>query len=347
MIDALPSRRDVLKVALALALPVGAPAPAAAPSSVRFLDAGEAAAALTEGPDDGYFERMNLREIRARMQTPLEGMTTAEARVALRRFYAAQAQSFEDEEQAVIRDIVERLQPRLAARAPLYARTPWSFAKLSDSAEGGMPHTRGPHVVLPAGWVDQFVRRDCEARKAGRIATARFGAEVLVHEQTHVLQRADPARFEPLCTQALGFIRLPAAPTSAWISQHLVQNPDAPDLAWAFPLEHVSGKGWIVPTTVLRDVPAPRMPQDFEIVAVPVAPRGGRWKVLDDSDAPRFRPLAKVPGYERFFPYPDEAIHPNEIAAVALSHWILQDDPGLARRPRIDAVERWARTALV
>jgi hypothetical protein len=346
MTATLPSRRDALKLALALALPAAPAAAAAPPADVRFLDSDEAAAALTDGPDAAYFERMNLREIRARMQTPLEGMTTAEARSALRRFYAAQAQSFDDDEKAAIRGIVDRMQPQLAARAPLYARTPWSFVKLSSQAEGGLPHTRGAHVVLPADAVEHWTGRDREARKAGRLAAATFGAGLLVHEQTHVLQRADPERFEPLYIQALGFIRLPEAPTTAWLAQHLVQNPDAPDLAWAFPLERIGGRGWIMPTTVLRDVPAPRMPQDFEVVAVPVAPRNGRWKVLDDSDAPRFKPLSKVPGYERFFPYAEEAIHPNEIAAVALSHWILEEDPRLARRPRIEAVARWARTAL-
>jgi hypothetical protein len=335
----------MLALGLALALPAAAPAASAEPA-MRFLDEADAAAALTEGPDLGYFERMNLREIRARMQTPLEGMTTAEARTALRRFYAAQVRPFADEEQAVIRAIVERMQPQLARRAPLYARMPWSFVKLSNEAEGGMPHTRGPHVVLPAAFVEGFVRRDREARKAGRLAAAGFGHEVLVHEQTHVLQRADPDRFESLFTGVLGFVRLPEAPMTPWLAQHLVQNPDAPDLAWAFPLDRIGGKGWITPATVLRDVPSPRMPDDFEVVAVPVAPRNGRWKVLADSDAPRLLPLSKVPGYDRHFPYAQEDIHPNEIAAVALSHWILEDDPRLARRPRIEAVARWARTAL-
>jgi hypothetical protein len=339
------SRRAALALGCALALPAAAAADAG-PPQVRFLSAAEAAAALTEGPDAEYFERMNLREIRARMQTPLEGMTTAEARSALRRFYAAQAQSFGDEEAAVLRGIVERMQPRLAARAPLYARTPWSFVKLSNPAEGGMPHTRGPHIVLPATVVDAFARADREARKGRRLALARFGESLLVHEQTHVLQRADPDRFEPLLTQVLGFVHLPEAPETAWLAQHLVQNPDAPDLAWAFPLERIGGHGWIMPATVLRDLPAPRMPDDFEVVAVPVTLKDGRWKVVGDSDAPQLRPLARVPGYDRFFPYAEEDIHPNEIAAVALSHWILQDDPRLERRPRIAQLAAWARTAL-
>ena len=339
------SRRGALALGFAAALPAAAADLAGAPQ-VRFLSAAEAAAALTEGPDAEYFERMNLREIRARMQTPLEGMTTAEARTALRRFYAAQAQSFSDEEAAVVRGIVERMQSRLAARAPLHARTPWSFVKLSNQAEGGMPHTRGPHVVLPAAVVDAFARADREARKGRRLAPARFGEGLLVHEQTHVLQRAEPDRFEPLFTQVLGFVHLPEAPETAWLAQHLVQNPDAPDLAWAFPLERIGGKGWIMPATVLRDLPVPHLPQDFEIVAVPVTRKDGRWKVVGDNDAPQMRPLSHVPGYDRFFPYPDEDFHPNEVAAVALSHWILQDDPRLERRPRIALLAAWARGAL-
>jgi len=335
-------RRAFLALGLALPLPgVRAQSAPAAPS-VRFLPASEAAAVISDDPGGTYFARMNLREIRARLHAPLSGLDVAAARDALRRAYATQTLAFSDEEQAMLRGIVERLQPRLAARAPLYARTPWSFIKLVDTAEGGMPHTRGPHVVLPAQVVAVLMQRAHDAAGAGKLPDARFGQSLLVHEQTHVLQRAAPARFEPLFTDVFGFVRASAAPRSPWLDEHLVQNPDAPDLAWVFPLERLGGRGTITPATVLADKPDARMPDDFQAVAVPLERDGAGWRVASSP----VKPLSDVPGYDRSFPYPDEDIHPNEIAAVTLAQWILRTDPELDKRARIAEVGAWARTAL-
>ena len=339
------NRRDILKVGAALASPLAQAQSAShvGTAEVHFLTAGEGAAALTEGAEAAYFERMNLLEIRARLHGGADWPSLQAARQAARRFEASKVQSFSDDECAAIRDIVERLQPRLASRAPLYARTPWSFVKLGDDAEGGMPHTRGRHLVLPAKLVEVIARR---ARATNPLAPPRFG-DLLVHEQTHVLQRLAPARFEPLFIDVLGFVRAPTPPTSPALARCLVQNPDAPDLSWVFPLDKLGGKGWIMPATVLpTDKAAPKMPQDFQAVAVELAREGGEWKVVDDAGQPRLRQLAQVPGYDAYFPYADEDIHPNEIAAVALSHWILQDDPQLAQRPRMEALAAWARGAL-
>jgi len=336
------ARRAVLGLGLGLTLPGLRAQSAPVAPSVRFLPAAEAAALISDDPGGTYFARMNLREIRARMRAPLPGLDVAAARDALRRFYATQTLAFSDEEQAMLRGIVERLQSRFTARAPLYARTPWSFIKLSDAAEGGMPHTRGPHVVLPAQVVAVLMRRERDAAAAGTRPDAPFGQNLLVHEQTHVLQRAAPARFEPLFTDVFGFVRAPAAPRSPWLDEHLVQNPDAPDLAWVFPLERLGGRGTITPATVLSDKPDARMPDDFQAVAVPLERDGAGWRV---ASAP-VQPLSDVPGYDRSFPYADEDIHPNEIAAVTLAQWILRTDPELEKRPRIAEVGAWARTAL-
>ncbi len=339
------NRRDLLTIGAALALPAARAQTASQPGApdVRFLGAGEGAAALTEGPEAAYFERMNLLEISARLHAEAQWPSLQAAQQAARRFEASKVQSFTDNECAAIRDIVDRLQPRLASRAPLYARTPWSFVKLGDEAEGGMPHTRGRHVVLPAKLVEVIARR---ARATNPLAPPKFG-DLLVHEQTHVLQRMAPARFEPLFTDVFGFVRAPTPPTSPALARRIVQNPDAPDLSWVFPLDKLGGKGWIMAATVLpADKPHPQMPQDFQDVAVELAHDRGEWTVVAQDGQPRLRPLSEVPGYDAWFPYADEDDHPNEIAAVALSHWILQDDPKLAQRPHIDALGAWARSAL-
>lgn len=342
-------RRDFLAGTAALA---AAPGPARATDArapeVRFPSREEAFASLCRGPEAAYYAGMGLLEIRARVPGLPAGTALDVARSAVVAFDGAAIQAFDDMEKAALRGIAERLQPRLAARAPLYARTPWSFVKLADAAEGGMPHTRGSHVVVPAAVAAALAGRHRAAAAAGQLDAARFGESLLVHEQTHVLQRADPARFEPLFTQGLGFVRMAAPPRNAWLDAHVVTNPDAPDLGWAFPLERLGGRGWIVPTTLLPDVPRPRMPQDFQVVAVHVdRDPAGAWQLLREADGrPRTTPLDQVPGYDAFLPFAEEDIHPNEIAAVTLSHWILGDVADLDARPRIDRVAAWAQVAL-
>jgi hypothetical protein len=79
---------------------------------------------------------------------------------------------------------------------------------------------------------------------------------------------------------------------------------------------------------------------------VELARRGAAWSVVEVDGVPRMRPLETVPGWRAWFPFPEEDFHPNEIAAVTLSHWILQDEADLDRRPLIPAVAAWARTGL-
>ena len=313
---------------------------------VAFLSPDQARDALAHG--DAYYAGMGLQEIRARVGSALPGLSLADARAAARDFDAAAVLPFSDDARAALRGIAERLQPLLLSRAPLYARTEWSFIQLDDRAEGGMPHTRGRHIVLPKAAVEAWTKKHRDLLAAGKLAQASFGNSLLVHEQTHVLERFHGDRFEPLFTQVFGFTRLPAIPQSAWLAAHRCTNPDGPDVVWAFDLARVGGSGWILPDVVLPDGDTPRMPEDFESVAIELAPDadGGHRIVVDADGVPRRRPLDKVPGYDAWFPFPDEDFHPNEIAAVALSHWILRDMPDLDKRPLMPAIADWATAGL-
>jgi hypothetical protein len=341
------SRRRLLRLAAgATALPALrlAHAQASAPR-VAFLDARDGAAALARAPGDTYYDRMGLLEIRARLRSALPGMSLADARVAVRDDDAAAVLPFDDEERDAIAGVVERMQPLLAERAPLYARTPWSFIKLDDRAEGGMPHTRGPHIVLPRRVVASYVAMQREMREAGKLAVTPRGRNLLLHEQTHVLQRLDPGRFEPLYTDVFGFTRMDGGPVTDWLAAHRCTNPDGPEVVWAFPLERIGGSGWVMPDVVLPDKPLPRMPQDFQAVGVEV--RGGiGWRVVERAGKPVLHDLDDLHGWHAHFPFPDEDFHPNEIAAVTLAHWILRDVPDLDARPLMPAVAAWAKAAL-
>ena len=320
--------------------------PRVAAPHIDFLSREAAASALAATPGDGYYAGMGLLESRARMHSPLAGLSLADARVAVRDFDAAAVLPFADEERAAIAGVIERMQPLLAARAPLYARTPWSFIKLDDRSEGGMPHTRGPHIVLPKAAVAAYVKMHRDATAAGTLATTLRGRSLLIHEQTHVLERADPRRFETLFTDVFGFTRMTPAPATPWLAAHVCTNPDGPDLVWAFSLEKIGGAGWVMPAVTLPDIAVPRMPEDFQAIAIEVARSASGWKMVEADGVPKWRDLDKIPGYHAHFPFPDEDFHPNEIAAVALSHWILRDVPDIDSRPQMPALASWAKAAL-
>jgi hypothetical protein len=107
-------------------------APTASPQ-VRFMAPEAAANALSRTPGDRYYANMGLLEIRARMNSPLAGMSLADARLAVRVYDAAAVLPFTDEECMAIRGVIERMHPLLAARAPLYARhgpsSSWTIAR--------------------------------------------------------------------------------------------------------------------------------------------------------------------------------------------------------------------------
>lgn len=304
------------------------------------------AAVLANSAGDTYYANMQMLDIRARTRSPLTGKSLADARIAVRDYDAAAVLAFTDEERAAIRGVIERMQTLLAVRAPLYARTPWSFIKLDDRAEGGMPHTRGPHIVLPREAVAAYAKMHRELGANGKLAAAPQGRNLLLHEQTHVLERASPARFEPLFTDVFGFTRMTPAPLTPWLQAHTGVNPDGPDVVWAFALDKIGASGWIMPDVVFPDVAVPRMPEDFQTIGIEVVKTAEGWKIVEENGLPKRRDLDSIPGYHAHFPFPDEDFHPNEIAAVALSHWILQDVPGVDNRPLVPAIAGWAKTAL-
>ena len=315
----------------------------ASPPQVAFLSPEAGAAALA---GDTYYADMAMLDLRARMKSPLAGTSLEDARVAVRAYDAAAVLAFTDEERAAIGGVIERMQSLLAVRAPLYARTPWSLVKLDDRAEGGMPHTRGPHIVMPRRVAETYAAMHRDLSAKGTLASSPRGRNLLVHEQTHVLERANPARFEPLFTGVFGFTRMTPAPATPWLTAHTGVNPDGPDVVWAFALEPVGGSGWIMPDVIFPDVPVPRMPEDFQAVGIEVTRTADGWKIVEENGQPKRRDLDKIPGFDDHFPFADEDFHPNEIAAVALSHWILQDVADVESRPLMPGVAAWAKTAL-
>ena len=327
-----------------LALPVLAQHPAVAnrPSlQARFLSKAAATQVLT---GDDYFKDLQVAELRAKTGLPLGDATPAQARIAAKAHYASEAQDFTPEEQRVLQGVLDRMAPAVVGKAPLMARTPFCFIKAGEGVEGGLPHTRGACIVLSPMVLRAMVMAD---ERGARVQLDQFASDLLVHEQTHVLEREHPEVFAPLFTEVFGFRRLTSLPDDAWLKARRVVNPDGPDLAWAFPITENGNIRWIRPDLLLKTLDHPRMPQDFRMVAVDLKEQKGAFALaLDPKGQPEVEDLASLPAYRSAFPNPDEFYHPNEIAADLLAAWITGHGDGDPSHPMRITFATWAIKAL-
>ncbi len=332
-------RRIILPFLLALPILAQQPAVATRPAlQARFLDKAAAAQTLTS---DDYFQLLQVAELRAKTGLELAGATPDQARAAAKAHYTAGTQDFSADEKALLQGVLERMAPQVEEKLPLMARTPFTFIK--SDAEGGLPHTRGACIILSprllAGML-MAVQKGALAQVDG------FASSLLIHEQTHVLERQHPALFEQLFTEVFGFKRLASVPDAPSIQALRVVNPDGPDLGWAFPIPDGTATRWIRPDLQLRTVDHPRMPQDFQLVAVDLVEKAGAFSLALRADGtPRVEDLEAIPAYKAAFPDLDESFHPNEIAAELLSGWVTGQDKDAAQPLRVRTAA-WARKAL-
>ncbi|HET6329156.1 MAG TPA: hypothetical protein VFF76_00070 [Holophagaceae bacterium] len=324
-----------------LALPILAQQAAVATRpalQTRFLGKEEAAKVLTA---DDYFQQLQVGELRAKTGLELKDATPDQARVAAKAHYAASTQDFSTEEQALLRGVLDRMAPQVAAKLPLMARTPFTFIK--SDAEGGLPHTRGACIILAPRLLGALVK----AVQAGAQAQVdAFASSLLVHEQTHVLERQHPELFAQLFTEVFGFKRLTVVPDAPPLQAARVVNPDGPDLGWAFPVPNGATTRWIRPDLLLKTLDHPRMPQDFREVAVDLSLKDGAFTLMLDAEGqPKVEDLGAVTAYAAAFPQVDESFHPNEIAAELLAGWVTGQDKDAAGALRVRTVG-WAEKAL-
>ena len=177
----------VLTAASLLAQESARPVPAA------FLDETAARAAIVDDSLAPYFIQFQPMEMSAKTGSPIPKGSIEQQRAETRKRYQAGVRAFTTAETDVIRRTLNRIQPVLAKEYPLVAATPWRFMKLSDSIEGGLPHTRGRHIVLSERILHAIVQN--AALPPERMADL-FVIDVLVHEQIHVVQRLHPGLFQ-------------------------------------------------------------------------------------------------------------------------------------------------------
>jgi hypothetical protein len=170
---------------------------------------------------------------------------------------------------------------------------------------------------------------------------SRGSIELLLHEQMHVVQRANPELFDSLYTNQWGFIRAKSIKSCPWIVEHQLLNPDAVDCSWVFPIRRGDQTRYIWPLCSLSDGPGPkRMRADFSMLAFYVAPDGDGYRVeLDGDGRPKYSELLSVRDYRSVFSPSTNIYHPNEAAADLFAKLVLYD---AYRSDRMGASQRAA-----
>jgi hypothetical protein len=312
--------RDEL-VAIALLLALAAPTvgrepttQAAAPA-IEFLDQAGAKKAIVDETMEPYFQLLQPMEMSVKTAEPIGQGTLDEQRDRCRKRYQAAVQDFNAEEQDALRWYVSKLEPLVEKDYPLYAHTPWSFIKLDSRFEGGMPHTRGSHIVIS----EEVLKGLVQGRKNWPewMSLAQIG-DVLLHEQSHVVQRENPAQFAKLFTGLWKF-KHAAVQGCDWITQHQIVNPDGVDVNWVFPIKDGDTTRWIWPLIVFGDVDDANKATfaDMQMVAIDLEAMGDNsFKAkVGAGGKPVMKELMSVAEYVSVFRPSRNIYHPNEAAA--------------------------------
>ena len=324
----------IRRLSFFLLLVASFPAILRAAPEVSFADLATARAAIVN--DAAYFDRLQPMEMEAKTGRPLDAGTLAEKRAECRRRYQLAVMEFTADEKAALRDAAAEVDAAVRKDYPRFADTPWNFLKVANHLEGGFPHTRGKYIVLA-----ENVCRGIAAQ--GRAALGRpVGAfELLLHEQTHVLQRASPELFDSLYTGQWGFIRAKSIKSCPWIVEHQLVNPDAVDCPWVFPIRRGGKTSYIWPLCALSEGPGPkRMAADFSMLAFYVVPDGESYRVeRDEAGHPKYSDLLSVRDYCRVLSPSTNIYHPHEAAADLFAKLVVYDT---YRSKRLGASQRAA-----
>ncbi|HSU65640.1 MAG TPA: hypothetical protein VLJ39_02105 [Tepidisphaeraceae bacterium] len=285
-------------------------------TSVEFLSSGQAQSAIIDESMEPYFKLLQPMEMSVKTGEPIGDGTLEQQRDRCRKRYQDAVEEFTDEEKDALRWYVSKLAPLVENDYPLYARTPWSFLKLSPRFEGGMPHTRGSHIIIAENELAGLV----QSRKHAPEWTALVrGATILLHEQLHVVQREHPRDMAKLYTEFWKFKHADAVTGCDWLTQHQIVNPDGVDVRWVYPLKQDDKTRWIWPLIILDKDADPEKATfaDMRMVAVDVDPDGANsFKARVDPDGrPIMQSLNDVAEYASAFPATQEDFHPNEAAA--------------------------------
>jgi hypothetical protein len=326
-------------------------APPAATAPVTFLTLERARAAVIDDSADPYFDKLTALEMSAKTGRPITGDTPEAQRAECKARYQAACEDFTDAERQALTTLLTRIHPGIDRTYPGFAKQPWSFIKVKATLEGGMPHTRGPHVIVSPP-VLGAMRQMALGGDAGTSAAA----GILAHEQTHVLQRLHPEWFTKLYTDVMGFQRVERVEPHPWVAARQLVNPDGIDTRWVFPVRSDSQPNvkprWIWPLVIFSDTDATSLRQ-MTFIALDLEPTDSNaaepesFKVKSDvSDEPVREPLAGVGAYVRAVRTRHSLYHPNEAAADLMARLVIAEALGqgaVTDAKDMEPVRAWAK----
>ncbi len=291
--------------------------------SVSFLDVDAAKAAIVDDSTDSYFDKLQQMEMSTKTGSPIEGATIEEQRANCRKRYQAGVREFTQAEKNMISQVVRSLYPILKEKYPLFANTPWSFIKVSNDVEGGIPFTRGRYIVLSEGTFKGF---DMLHRIDPQQSTLSV-AGLLIREQMYVFQRIHQEMFDSLYVQIWGFIKAESVESNPWLERHQLTNPNGPDSCWIYPVRREGNITYIQPLRVLSEGEGPKeMGKDARMIAVDLINQNGHFKPKVSEDGrPILYNLLEVVEYCNAFPSTRNVYHPNEISASLFTNIIMLD----------------------
>ena len=325
------------------------------PANIEYLQGDAGKAAIVDDSIDPYFSRLEDHEMTAKTGKPITG-DTRDAKIAeCKSRYQSAVLDFTDDEKQMLSFFVSKSQVPLIAKYPVFGNTPWSIVKTSDSLEGGMAWTRGSHVFLPEGMLKRFVM---VYKRVGEKSLTR-GASLLIHEQTHVVERLHPDIFVPLFTDTFHFIRAKKIESSSWLTDRQLINPDGTVCDWIFPLTEDDKPTFILPLIAFNQANPTNLRGGMGTIAVTMEKTEVGFKpVLGTDGNPIVRQLTDVEPYMTGPGGEQNNYHPNEIAADRFAELVVVDDlvdadtkqkmsgDNAAKiEQRIKPIRDWAKTA--
>lgn len=160
--------------------------------------------------NDNYMNRMAPAEIAIRVFSPKADKTSDD----LKSLYIANVLEWTNEEKSQIAALIESNTERLKSVNHLLPNE-ITFVKVNNKVEGGLPHTRGHAIILPA-------------------AKLPVTDNLFYHELFHVLSREQKAKHQSLYG-LIGFQSCDFTPTQE-IRKKSLTNPDVPAESYYLPV---------------------------------------------------------------------------------------------------------------
>lgn len=324
-------------------------ASAAAEPAVAFLNREAATEVVTDESIEPYFKNMQAREMLAKTGQAFDVEDLPAMRDITRERYGQATLDFTDDERAMLKDGVTRVHELTETDYPRFAAQPWKFIKLHHKIEGGLPHTRNDCIVLS----DNVLKQLAFMHSQDAEAASQIVAQLLIHEQIHVMQRMHPTLFKSLYEDVWGFQYVRHIVKNEDLLKRQILNPDGVDTDWIFPIGKDEHTRWIQPNIILADGEGvPNMPRDFRMVAIELIQVNAKWQPkLDDNAKPIIHPLNQFVDYREALGGGGNNYHPNEALAAIFPKLVTWDmakvEQGvfLAKTEGLLKVETWAKEA--